>query len=144
MYLTVLVDQVYLRPWGANEEPDSTVSASQQSQSSQDIFVQSNAFPSATLLERWLFHYEPIAPEVNLQRRRAQLARIDPPALYKRAVSQLCISCAAVKLLLELQTWPNRMHCTGGDAQVPDELCTPAPRIPPVQGVQGIAAVHQL
>lgn len=125
-------DQVYLRPWGAHDEHDSTVPTSQQSQSSQDIFVQSNAFPAATLLERWLFHYEPIAPDVNLQRRRAQLARIDPPALYKRAVSQLCCTEA----LLELQLCPEQnVHCTGSDAQVPDELCAPAPRVPPVQGV---------
>lgn len=60
--------------------------ASASVEACQDICVQSNAFPSATLLERWLFHYEPVAPEVNLQRRRTQLARLDPPALYKRAV----------------------------------------------------------
>lgn len=53
----------------------------------QDICVQTNAFPSATLLERWKFHFEPSPPDGNMQRRRAQLARLDPPAVYKRAVS---------------------------------------------------------
>ena len=80
-----LLVQVYLRPWGATEEQAAAMSCT-QGQACQDICVQSNAFPSATLLERWLFHYEPVAPEVNLQRRRTQLARLDPPALYKRAV----------------------------------------------------------
>lgn len=53
----------------------------------QDICLQTNAFPSATLLERWKFQFEPSPPDGNLQRRRAQLARLDPPAVYKRAVS---------------------------------------------------------
>lgn len=34
-----------------------------------------------------MFHFEPSPPDGNLQRRRAQLARLDPPAVYKRAVS---------------------------------------------------------
>ena len=34
-----------------------------------------------------MFHFEPSLQDGNLHRRRAQLARLDPPALYKRAVS---------------------------------------------------------
>lgn len=35
-----------------------------------------------------MFRFEPSVQDGNLQRRRAQLARLDPPAVYKRAVSQ--------------------------------------------------------
>lgn len=80
----IVAQQVYLRPWGPSEEQASDQHSTSEHQ---DICLQTNAFPSATLLERWMFHFEPSPPDGNLQRRRAQLARLDPPAVYKRAVS---------------------------------------------------------
>lgn len=87
--------EVYLRPWGASEEQ----SGQHSTLGHHDICLQSNAFPSAVLLERWLFHYEPAIPDGNLQRRRAQLARLDPPAVYKRAVVMLRSLTSYVRLL---------------------------------------------
>lgn len=38
------------------------------------------------LLERWSMHYQPDPQDGSLQRSRSQLARLDPPAIYKRMV----------------------------------------------------------
>lgn len=86
---------MYLRPWGSSGEQ---TSLQPSTSGQQDICVQTNAFPSATLLERWMFHFEACPPDGNLQRRRAQLARLDPPAVYKRAVSlpSTFISCLII------------------------------------------------
>lgn len=83
----MLICQVYLRPWGASE--DQSPSLQHRPSQPHDIRLQSDAFPSATLLERWMFHFEPAVQDGNLQRRHAQLARLDPPAVYKRAVSDI-------------------------------------------------------
>ena len=40
------------------------------------------------LLERWSMHYQPDPQDGSLQRSRSQLARLDPPAIYKRMVSE--------------------------------------------------------
>ncbi|KAL0035164.1 hypothetical protein WJX79_004130 [Trebouxia sp. C0005] len=89
--------EVYLRPWGASEEQSPPLQHSPSQP--QDIRLQSDAFPSATLLERWMFHFEPAMQDGNLQRRRAQLARLDPPAVYKRAVVMLRSLTSYVRLL---------------------------------------------
>lgn len=88
--------EVYLRPWGSSGEQ---TSLQPSTSGQQDICVQTNAFPSATLLERWMFHFEACPPDGNLQRRRAQLARLDPPAVYKRAVVMLRSLTSYVRLL---------------------------------------------
>lgn len=89
--------EVYLRPWGASEEK--TANVQHNTAEPQDIHVQCDAFPSATLLERWMFRFEPSVQDGNLQRRRAQLARLDPPAVYKRAVIMLRSLTSYVHLL---------------------------------------------
>lgn len=89
--------EVYLRPWGASEEQSPPLQ--HRISQPQDIQLQSDAFPSATLLERWMFQFEPAMQDGNLQRRRAQLARLDPPAVYKRAVVMLRSLTSYVRLL---------------------------------------------
>ncbi|KAL3133251.1 hypothetical protein ABBQ38_007134 [Trebouxia sp. C0009 RCD-2024] len=88
--------EVYMRPWGPSGEQ---TSLQPSTSGQQDICLQTDAFPAATLLERWMFHFEACPPDGNLQRRRAQLARLDPPAVYKRAVVMLRSLTSYVRLL---------------------------------------------
>ena len=63
------------------------------------------------LLERWSMHYQPDPQDGSLQRSRSQLARLDPPAIYKRMVRAQVPAGANSQFPLPAQPWK---ECTAG------------------------------
>ena len=85
--------QVYLEPWGS-KEPAVLEAAGQQAPCSTSGQQTGESVGTSTgrgsLLERWTIQYEQLLPETGMQRTRSQLARLDPPAIYKRLVRHTC------------------------------------------------------
>ena len=113
--------QVYLQPWGAQEpvvaQGGNRLTGAPSQEGSPGG---SPAAGRGMLLERWSMHYQPDPQDGSLQRSRSQLARLDPPAIYKRMVRAEALRRAPTAGPLCQLSPGTGMHCAKrGPAPIP-------------------------